>query len=665
MRGPGGPPYGRDVGPKARAAVCVALALPALAAAGAAPASATVYCVPGPCPGGMPQATVASAINQSNTNPDHDTIEIAAGSYHEDLPPVNSGRPVDIVGAGPTQTVLSPFTQGDNRTTLSVGDPNSTVSNLGIALASGSSNNPGNFEIGLALGGIGSPGAAATDVAVTAPNAVKNSIGVSFGPGTPRFSGGTVTLPHSAAPDINTGTSGAGTVEDSRIAADYGIADAALARRIRIDADIRGIDGADGVGRYEDVTVVLVAGAPPNAVALAASPVTVSSTVTARHLTLIGNGDPTSTGALCTNGLLSNSGSLSLDGVAFRGFGKDLSRTASANSANISVDYSDYDPAKVTDVNSGGGGSITPGSHNVNVDPAFVSSDPSNPAAFHLLATSPLIDAGNPSLPSDESTTDEDGAPRVTAGRSTAPAVSDIGAFEFQPHAPTAVATGPGSGQIGQSLTFDASGSSDPDPGDSLTFAWAFDDGGVAFGPTVSHAFALPGAHTATVTVTDLSHRTATATVNVTVPPRILTLRKSADRKSVRSGARVGFTIAAVNDNGVAIGLRSLSDRLPRGFKYVRGSTTLNGKLVTDPKVKGRTLTWNSPVRRVKKRHGHRTLGARIKLSAPAHGKLRLHLLTTAAKKKGSYTNRAGASADPAVAVLTQAASATVRVKAH
>src|SRR6476469_4843935 len=141
MRGPGGPPYGRDVGPQARAVVCLALALLALAAAGAAPASATLYCVPGPCPGGMPQATVASAINQSNANPDHDTIQIAAGSYHEDLPAVNNGRPVDIVGAGPTQTVLSRFSQGDNLTTLQINDPNSTVSSLGIGLATGSSNN--------------------------------------------------------------------------------------------------------------------------------------------------------------------------------------------------------------------------------------------------------------------------------------------------------------------------------------------------------------------------------------------------------------------------------------------------------------------------------------------------------------------------------------------
>jgi uncharacterized repeat protein (TIGR01451 family) len=612
----------------------------------------------------MPQATVASAINQSNANPDRDTIEIAAGSYHEDLPQVQSGKPVDIVGAGPTQTVLRPFSQGDSLTTLQISDPNSTVSNLGIQLPTGSSNNPGNFETGLALAGSASPGSAATNVAVTAPNAVKSSSGVSLLGGSTRFSGGTVTLPL-ASPNFNTGVLGQGTVDDSRIAADVGVSDTALVRRTRIDADAFGINAADGTQRYEDVTVVIVAGAPPNAIGLSASPVSVPTDITARHLTLIGTGDPTSIGAACASGVFNNSGSLSIDGVVFRGFGKDLSRTAPSNSANISIDYSDYDPAKVTDVNSGGSGALTPGPHNVNVDPGFVSSDPNSPVAFHLLATSPLLDAGNPSLPTDESTTDGAGAPRVVAGRNTAPAVSDIGAFEFQPHAPSAAAAAPSTAKIGQSVVFDASGSSDPDPGDSITYFWGFDDGAIAVGSTVNHAFALPGVHTATVTVTDLSHRTATAIATVTVPARILSLTKTADRKSVRPRARVGFTISAANGEDVAIALRSLRDRLPSGFKYVRGSATLNGKPVTDPRIAGRSLTWTSPVRRVKKKHGHRTLGARMQLSAPAHGKLRLHLVTTAGKKPGKYTNRASAVAGPTVAVVTQAAAATVRVKAH
>jgi uncharacterized repeat protein (TIGR01451 family) len=615
----------------------------------------------------MPEATVASAINDANMTGSHDVIQIAAKAtpYLEDLPPVNSGRPVDIVGAGTDKTVLRRLSQADSQTTLMISDPNSTVSNLGIELPRGSGGGTGAGEIGLWLSSSGTPGAHATNVAVTSPDPVKGSYGVQFFNADNRFSGGSVGLPEVGVTNANVGTLGPGTVEDSRITADEGTLQAALVQRTRIDADFRGFEST-GVARYEDVTVVLT-GAVPNAIGLNAPGFFVPVDVTARHLTLIGNGDPTSIGASCSAGALSppQPCSLALDGVVIRGFGKDLSRTANGSTANLSIDYSDYDPAKVTDVNSGGSGALTPGPHNVNVDPGFVSSDPSSPAAFRLLATSPLVDAGNPSLPSDESTTDGAGAPRVVAGRSTSPAVSDIGAFEFQPHAPVAAAAGPPTGKIGQSLVFDASGSSDPDPGDSLTYSWGFDDGAIAVGPTVSHAFALPGAHTATVTVTDLSHRTGTATVTVTVPPRIVTLTKTADRKSVRPRARVGFTITAANGDDGAITFRSLGDRLPSGFKYVRGSTTLNGKPVTDPRIAGRNLTWTSPVRMVKKKHGHRTLGARIQLSAPAHGKLRLHLVATAAKKPGKYTNRATAVAGPTVAVVTQAAAATVRVKSH
>jgi hypothetical protein len=69
---------------------------------------------------------------------------------------------------------------------------------------------------------------------------------------------------------------------------------------------------------------------------------------------------------------------------------------------------------------------------------------------------------------------------------------------------------------VGHVATFTASGN-DPDPGDSLTFSWHFDDGAAATGPSVSHAFATGRVHTATVTVTDLSGSTATATARVTV----------------------------------------------------------------------------------------------------------------------------------------------------
>jgi hypothetical protein len=96
---------------------------------------------------------------------------------------------------------------------------------------------------------------------------------------------------------------------------------------------------------------------------------------------------------------------------------------------------------------------------------------------------------------------------------------TDIGAYERQagPRAPRAVATAtPVAVLSGQAAVFDASASCDSD-GDSLTYAWLFDDGATAAGPTASHAFVLPGPHHGVVTVTDASGRSATATAELTV----------------------------------------------------------------------------------------------------------------------------------------------------
>jgi hypothetical protein len=99
----------------------------------------------------------------------------------------------------------------------------------------------------------------------------------------------------------------------------------------------------------------------------------------------------------------------------------------------------------------------------------------------------------------------------------------DIGAFEFTPgpRAPVAVATAaPAQPVTDQAVTFDASESCDPD-GDPLTYSWTFDDGRARDGVSAKQGFSRAGLHFATVTVTDSTGRSATATVAVRVsaPP--------------------------------------------------------------------------------------------------------------------------------------------------
>ena len=84
-------------------------------------------------------------------------------------------------------------------------------------------------------------------------------------------------------------------------------------------------------------------------------------------------------------------------------------------------------------------------------------------------------------------------------------------------HRPTARAGGPYAGTAGDAIQFDASASTDPDAGDTLTFAWDFGDATNGQGPSLAHAYATDGPFTATLTVTDNRGSVDTASVTVTV----------------------------------------------------------------------------------------------------------------------------------------------------
>ena len=94
------------------------------------------------------------------------------------------------------------------------------------------------------------------------------------------------------------------------------------------------------------------------------------------------------------------------------------------------------------------------------------------------------------------------------------------------PQPPVAVSGGPYSGVVGASVLFNGVGSTDPD-GTVVAYSWDFGDGTIGVGATPGHVYTAAGLYTTTLTVTDNSGLTgsATTTVNIgtsTPPPPVI-----------------------------------------------------------------------------------------------------------------------------------------------
>jgi hypothetical protein len=478
----------------ARRSICaLAVAMGFLAAASSA--DAATYCVANqPCvdAGGIDKPDIDGALSAAAVAFGTDRIEIGPGTFYTSTgwayDTAAQQNAVHIVGAGAGQTQLFRYDEAANTYALKLtGKPDSSVSDLSVIHAASSN---AYVHDGLDLSGTASrlevvstanQGAAArieadsTLADSTATVSTVNAYGVRLDGNKAILAGSKIDAPKGTG--IESGGSGTKFVTRTRVDAHDTVAAFGGATLYLDDSELHPTRlGVWTSGATVHGLNLTIAGSAPAAVGASAH---ASSTVTLENSILYGVGTALQT--------------------------KDATATVTAR-------LSDY-----TAPNDVFAGSALDESDGVqHVDPGFVDAAAGD---LRLRGDSPLLDAGT-DAPKDGAIALQDlsGNPRLADATAKGVAAPDLGAYEFQPHAPTAAIVAPDSVAVGEAASFSSAGSADPDPGDSLTFRWTI-DGEAVDGADVSRSISHAGRVAVSLTVSDRSGLSATASRTVDVLP--------------------------------------------------------------------------------------------------------------------------------------------------
>lgn len=522
-----------------------------------APAAlAADYCVaPNTSCGGTNVATFEAALDAADAAPSADRIFLGAATYTS---PAASGflyyplaaSPVEIVGQGVGSTVLTGPVGGNTAVLRLVAQGSGSIHDLTVRL-------PQNAASGLT--GLDTDGLVQRIEVIEAATQVNLRTGVRLQEGA-ALEDSTVTIGGAQ----NTGgvvTGGDAAIRRSTVQARRAVVATfgATIERSVLRAESTGVAVSALTTTITD-SLIRVTEPTATGVFVDTQPGE-DTTLNADGITVVGPSGASTVGVIVDTGADPENATANVVDAVIRGFGSTLTTFATgAGEADINASYSDYDPSGNVD---GGTGAITASNVTNLGDARFVDAVSGD---YRLRFDSPLIDIGEPGAPT--TTLDLAGGARLVGGR------RDIGAYEYQARPPLAAIAGPATAQAGEQLTFSATGSSDPDPGDTLSYAWTLDGAPAGNGPTLNASFQTGGAHAVGLTVTDPTGRQASAaqavSISVSGPGADITAPVIsgllARPARVRSGRRVSFRFTLDEPGAVSVNIqRARPGRRERG----------------------------------------------------------------------------------------------------